>query len=88
MSRLVLKNKRKSVEDFDFLNIMFAGNDTKLFRTMVIKNVTLEYDSLSGGYQCHAFAGNTSKNSEDQFAFNVNVIESMSDLYLLYHCRA
>lgn len=52
-----------------------VGKDTKLFRTMVIRNVTLEYDSLSGGYECHAFAGNMSKNPEDRFAFNVNVIK-------------
>ena len=88
MSILVLENERKAMEDSDFLNIMFAGNDTKLFRTMVIRNVTLEYDSLSGGYECHAFAGNMSKNPEDRFAFNVNVIKSMSDLRLLYHCRS
>lgn len=68
------------MEDSDFLNIMFAGKDTKLFRTMVIRNVTLEYDSLSGGYECHAFAGNMSKNPEDRFAFNVNVIKSMSEM--------
>lgn len=69
---------RELVEDDNVLfrnQTQSVGKDTKLFRTMVIRNVTLEYDSLSGGYECHAFAGNMSKNPEDRFAFNVNVIK-------------
>lgn len=75
------------MEDFDFLNIMFVGKDIKFFCIMVIRNVMLEYDSLLGGYECYVFVGNMSKNLEDRFVFNVNVIKSMFDLYLLYYCR-
>lgn len=55
--------------------IQQEGENKKLFRTMVIKNLTRKYDSSygnQGGYECHAFAGNR---SVDQFAFNVYAIE-------------
>lgn len=51
-----------------------AKNATKLFVTLRIKNVTLDYDSQYGPlgrYECHAYAVNAKHAQKHGFSVNV-----------------
>ena len=74
------------IELTQFLKVLhnwFAEkNGRKLFKTMHIKNVTMEYDSNTAGYECHAYA--VKDKNVPTYAFSINVIESKTDWYLYF----
>ena len=56
---------------------LFAENGRKLFVTIHIQNVTMNYDSQHGSlgrYECHAYAVGVS--SAVKYGFAINVIDS------------
>ena len=56
---------------------LFAENGRKLFVTIHIQNVTMNYDSQQGSlgrYECHAYAVGVS--SAVKYGFSINVIDS------------